>query len=209
MAAHIVAAAQCRYFLCMCVYMLFCIRSTFCAENNYSRQDHLKLGVCWEQSVSSDFLHSHNIPPDIARCPGSSWITIPAGRRRRRRERKQKRGCRASALARLRRQPHKPPLPSIVLTNARSLANKMDELRLQVATNTTIRESCILLITETWLHSLIADSAIQLAGYTAQRQDRTSNSGKSSGGGLCVYVNNIWCTHTVAIDRHCSPDLCM
>ena len=53
----------------------------------------------------------------------------------------------------------------------------------------------------------VADSAIQLAGYTAQRQDRTSNSGKSRGGGLCVYVINIWCTHTVAIDRHWSPDL--
>ena len=152
MAAHVVAAAQCfpcRYLLCMCVYMLFCIGSTFCAENNYSRQDLLKLGVCCEQSVSSDFLYSQNLPPDITRCPGSSWITIPVGRRRRRRrEMKQKRGCRAGMLARLRRQPHKPPLPRIFLTNARFLANKMDELRLQVATNTTIKDSFILLVTE-------------------------------------------------------------
>ncbi len=26
-------------------------------------------------------------------------------------------------------------------------------------------------------------------------------------GGLCVYVNNSWCTNTVTVDRHCSPDL--
>uniref|UniRef100_A0A3P9IGT3 Reverse transcriptase domain-containing protein n=1 Tax=Oryzias latipes TaxID=8090 RepID=A0A3P9IGT3_ORYLA len=66
---------------------------------------------------------------------------------------------------------------------------------------------CILLITETWLHPLIPDSAIQLAGYTAKRHDRTKDSGKSRGGGLCVYVNNNWCTNTKTVDRHCSSDL--
>ncbi|XP_078114190.1 LOW QUALITY PROTEIN: C-signal [Sander vitreus] len=33
-------------------------------------------------------------------------------------------------LARVRKDPHKPPLPSMFLTNARSLANKMEELNL-------------------------------------------------------------------------------
>lgn len=83
----------------------------------------------------------------------------------------------------------------------------MDELRLQVVTNNIIKDSCILLITETWLHPLIPDSAIQLAGYTAQRLDRTSDSGKSRGGGLCVYINNNWYTNIVTVDSHCSPNL--
>lgn len=184
------------------------MRSIYGAENNYSRQVPLKIGFGQEQSVSSDFLRLNNIPPEIARPPGSPWITVPAGRRsRRRRERKQKRGCRAGVLVRLRKRPHKPPLPSIFFTNARSLVNKMDELRLQVAVNKNTKDSCILMITETWLHSLITDSVIQLAGYPTHHQDRTSNSGKSRGGGLCVYVNNTWCTKTVIIDRHYSPDL--
>lgn len=90
------------------------VSGSCCVKNNYSRHDLQKFGVCSKQSVSSDFLCSHNIPLDIVRCPGSPGITIPAGRRRRRlRERKEKQGCRARALARLRREPLKQPLPSI------------------------------------------------------------------------------------------------
>lgn len=39
------------------------------------------------------------------------------------------------------------------------------------------------------------------------RADRTSDSGKSRGGGLCVYTNNKWCTNVVTMGTHCSPDL--
>ncbi len=193
--------------------MWFCVHvfvlCTFCRANiTLSRHDILKIGVCYERKVTSEFLRSHKIPVEIARSPGSPWITIPAGRRRRRRrERKQKRGCRAGALVRLRKQPFKPPLPSLFLSNARSLANKMDELRLQVKANNGAKDACILLITETWLQPSIPDSAIELAGYTTQRHDRTADSGKSKGGGLCVYVNNSWCTNSVIMERHCSPDI--
>lgn len=83
----------------------------------------------------------------------------------------------------------------------------MDELRLQVAANKFIADSCILLITETWLHALVPDGAIELAGRTAFRWDRNKDSGKSKGGGLCIYVHNNWCTNTTIIDRHCSADL--
>lgn len=79
---------------------------------------------------------------------------------------------------RLRKQPHKPPLPSICLTNTTSLANELDEL--QTAINKTDRGSCILLITETWLHSLIL-MAVKPSGCTV---DRTKDSKKSEGGGL-------------------------
>jgi len=119
-------------------------------------------------------------------------------------EKKQKQSCKAGILARLRRQPHRPPLPCLFLTKARSLVNKMDELRLQVA---TMKDSCILLITETWFHPFILDSAIKLTGYTIQRHDRTSDSGKSRGGGLCVYVSNNWWNNVMTFYSHCSPDL--
>lgn len=83
----------------------------------------------------------------------------------------------------------------------------MDELKLQASTNSAVNDSCILLFTETWLHSSIPDAAIELAGYTMYRHDRTRDSGKSRGGGLCVYVNNKWCTNTKTVNSHCSPDL--
>lgn len=73
--------------------------------------------------------------------------------------------------------------------------------------NNYVKDVCILVITETWLQQIIPDSAIELAGYTTLRHDRTVISGKSRGGGLCVYVNNSWCTNTVMIESHCSPDV--
>lgn len=118
MAAHAVAAARCSPFQCfvrLVVYVLCIILCMFCrADNTYSQHDLLKIGACSERSVTAEFHRSYGIPVDTARSPGSQWITIPTGRRRRRcRERKQKQGSRAGALARLRRQPYKPPLPSV------------------------------------------------------------------------------------------------
>ena len=49
-----------------------------------------------------------------------------------------KRGCRAGLLARLRKQPLKPLIPSIFLTNARSIVHKIDELELHPAANSFV-----------------------------------------------------------------------
>ena len=89
-------------------------------------------------------------------------------------------------LTRLEKQPHKPLLPSIFLANVR-FPVKLDELKLLIATQTMIRDCCVLLITETWVNPLIPDMSIELAGYTAQ--DRTESSGKNRGGGnLCTEI---------------------
>ena len=130
-AAHSSSRQQCvLLFLFVCLFFLCPSCRAFIT---YSRQDLFRIGLQSEQFVIEDFTNTHNIPPDIAQPPGSPWTVIPTGRRRRRRkERKQKRGCRAGVLAQLRRRPHKLPLPSIFLSNARSLANKMDELKLQL-----------------------------------------------------------------------------
>ena len=149
----------------------------------------------------------HDIPPELIRPPGSPWITPPARKRRRRRERRQKRGCRSGLRARLSRQPHKPSLPSLFITNARLLPNKIEELELTISTQKNIQDCCVMVITETWLTPTIPAEAIKLAGRIAHRADRTSESGKSRGGGLCVYTNTNWCTNAVTTDTYCSPDV--
>lgn len=79
----------------------------------------------------------------------------------------------------------------------------MDEMKLWDVNNHI--DSCITVITETWLHENILALAVELAGRTIFRADCTSDSGKMRGG-VCVYVNNSWCTAAV-IERHFCPDL--
>lgn len=64
-----------------------------------------------------------------------------------------------------------------------------------------------MVITETWLSPTIPAEAIELASRSAHRADRTTDSGKSRGGGLCVYTNYNWCTNAVITDTYCSLDL--
>lgn len=64
-----------------------------------------------------------------------------------------------------------------------------------------------LVITETWLHSDFPDTAVQLTGRTTHRQDRSKDSAKARGGGLCLYVHNAWCSSSRIIHSHCSPDI--
>lgn len=132
-------------------------------------------------------------------------ITPPVRLRRRRRERKQKRGKRTGIRARLQANPHRPTLPSLFLTNSRSLVNKMDEIRLRITSH--CMDSCVMVITETWLDSAIPDAVIDLQGRTVYRADRTADSGKSKCGGVCIYVSNAWCTSTDIIKTYCSRDI--
>lgn len=92
----------------------------------------------------------------------------------------------------------------IFFTYARSLTDKLDEP--QPATNKIIWDSFILLITETWLHSLITNETIELVGYTAYWHDKIKSSNKSKGGGLCIYINSS-VTISKVIASHCWLDL--
>ncbi|KAK0155085.1 hypothetical protein N1851_002601 [Merluccius polli] len=76
----------------------------------------------------------------------------------------------------------------------------MDELQSQIAYNHFVRD-------ESWLRLHIPDATVELAGRTIHRHDRTEASGKSIGGGLCVYVLENWCSDSRVIDTYCSPDL--
>ena len=85
-------------------------------------------------------------------------------RRRSRRERKQKRGKRGGARAKLKANPHRAPLPSILLANVRSLEHKLDHLRAELTSRQEIKDCCALIFTESWLTANVPDSAIAFEG---------------------------------------------
>jgi hypothetical protein len=88
-----------------------------------------------------------------------------------------------------------------------SLDNKMDELRSRQSYQRDIKNSNILCFTESWLNDNMDN--IQLAGFSVHHQDRTAASGKTRGGGLCLFVNNSWCTKSniKEVSRFCSPEV--
>ena len=96
------------------------------------------------------------------------------------------------------------PLPSILLANVQSLDNKLDEVRSRISYQQDIKNCNILCFTES---SLKEDMDIQLAGYTLHGQDRTAHSGKTRGSGLCIFVNNSWCTKSKEVSRFCLPEV--
>ena len=83
----------------------------------------------------------------------------------------------------------------------------MDELRTRTTTQREIRECCTLIFTETWTTDNTPDSAIQLQTHSVHRGDCTSASGKNKGGGVCVYINNRWCSDVQLVEKHCSADI--
>lgn len=129
-------------------------------------------------------------------------------RGRKRRDRTRKRGKCGGLRARLVANPNKPPVPTLILANVRSLENKMDYIRLWRASQRGVRDCCVYVFTETWLNNNIMDSAMQLQGLTMHRADRVASlTGKERGGGLAVYVNNLWCQDSVTVSVHCSPHI--
>ncbi|KAI7801979.1 hypothetical protein IRJ41_021014, partial [Triplophysa rosa] len=83
-----------------------------------------------------------------------------------------------------------------------------DEIRLRIIHRKRLLNCKVMIFTETWLNSGIPDNAIELAGRDTLRADRTADeSGKTRGGGLCIYVNKAWCTNSVIVGIHCSANL--
>ena len=117
-----------------------------------------------------------------------------------------KRGRRGGIKARLRRRFNRPPIPSVILTNARSLNTKFDELRTLCQFDNTFREACLIAITETYLHEEHTDEYASLDNFSLYRSDRSrTDSGKAGGGGCCLYVNNNYCTDVTVHERLSTP----
>ena len=124
--------------------------------------------------------------------------------------RRRKRGCRARVKCREKKRRVKPPIPSVIMGNVRSLPNKMEELSALTRLQRRYRESSLVFLTETWLNDLTLDLHVTLDGFKLVRADRgAKESGKKKGGGLAMYVNNRWCNpHHISIKEHCcTPDI--
>lgn len=134
-----------------------------------------------------------NIPNELLHASVPTWITTLIRRWHRQRwERRQKRGKQAGIHARLKSSLNKPTLPNLFITNTQSIVNKIDELRLRISSNKM--NSCTSFFIETWLNVNIPDVAIELAGRTVYRSDRTAESSKDKSSWVCIFVNNAWCT---------------
>ena len=79
-----------------------------------------------------------------------------------------------------------PPFTSIITGNCQLLCNKFDELKACVWFKNEYRESCMMCFSETWFSPRNTDNNTSIDGFTCVRGDRTSDSGKRSGGGVCV-----------------------
>jgi len=189
--------------ICLLVSSLFTQNSL--ANTFYSRQE--LLDICFHNL--DHYIVNLRLIPEIVWTPDTIDPAPSAGRARRRcRDRKQRRGKGGGLRAQLKLTLHRLSLPSIFLANVRSLANKMDELRLWIITHKMIMDCNVMIFTETWLNSAVPDSSIELAECHILRADRSADdSGKTRGGGLCIYINKAWCMDTALIKSHCSADL--
>jgi len=103
------------------------------------------------------------------------------------------------------RQKYKVALPTIMLGNVRSVNNKKDELSILAKYHPVYRDSCALVLTETWMKE--GEDGIQLDHFTVERCDRTEESKKTKAGGVCICINSRWCTNYCVKASSCTPNL--
>ncbi len=194
----------CSFSYVLFVFLLFYVLDVV-SITVYDRDTLLNIGSSIAQRKPDfEFLNAGGLFTDTASEP---FVWVAKSRRRRRRR---KRGKRAGVLVRLRRRAFRPPLPTILLANVQSLDNKLCELRARISYQRETRDCCVICLTETWMSAMVPDSAIELTGFSVHRSDRTKElTGKSRGGGVCFYINNLWCDerNIHSIKSFCSPDL--
>ena len=153
-------------------------------------------------STASNKAPALKLPSEMTVTMAVSDIHIDTKRKKR------KRGRRGGVLVRFRKRTFKAPLPGIALSNARSLCNKKDELYFLIKSRRDFNDCSIICFSETWLDGKTPENALCPEGYTSYRGDRDNNlSGKKGGGGVCILVNQRWCTDSKEINKSCSPDL--
>ena len=147
-------------------------------------------------------LHSYRGQPlcNIARLSNSD---IPKEIRRR------KRGRPGGVRRRMRARNYKPYLPSVIVGFVQSLNSKIDELYVNTKYLHDFRTASLMSFTKTWLNSSHTDDLVNIDGFKLLRGDRTADSGKKSGGGVCVYLNEEWChPNNASIRRYsCSENV--
>lgn len=134
----------------MCLNLVTQNTSTAGRISNYGLQS--------STAITTDFQQAHIIPVDIATPAGAPWIVVGTGRRHgRRRQRKQKWGCRAGLLCRFRKH----PLPSILLTNGRSIRHKVNAMEFLITNSKSVQDCCVIIIIESRLHPDMPNAVVQ------------------------------------------------
>ncbi len=191
----------CSFSYVLLVFLLFYVLDVV-SITVYDRDTLLNIGSSIAQCKPDfEFLNAGGLFTDTASDP-FVWVVQSRKRRRRRK--------RAGVLVRLRRCAFRSPLPTILLANVQSLDNKLCELRARISYQRETRDCCVICLTETWMSAMVPDPAIELTGFSVHRSDRAKElTGKSRGGGVCFYINNLWCDegNIHSIKSFCSPDL--
>ena len=78
-------------------------------------------------------------------------------------------------------------MPNILVTNARSIVQKVDELQ-SVFENNNVHIACI---TESWLNDCVPSCLVNIDGYVCYRRDRRD--GRRGGGVVCYVRNDVQC----------------
>lgn len=85
------------------------------------------------------------------------------------------------------------------MQNMHSFSNKVEELLANVNHNYIYRHCSMAWFTEIWLTMTTPSSYVRMDGWTLHKYDRdAAKMGWKSGGGVCLYLNNLWChpSHT-------------
>ncbi len=85
-------------------------------------------------------------------------------------------------------------IPSLISLNARSLLNKIDDLRCLLLSR-LYHNTGVILVQESWLSNSIDNELINVANLSVFRADRP-NSKKVGSGGVVTYVHNERCSTT-------------
>ena len=100
------------------------------------------------------------------------------------------------------------PLPGLILTNARSIRTKLDELHILLHTKKVKNLADVVCISESWLTPDVPHQRTQLNGYEQFRYDRSlQDSGKQSEGGLSLNIDQKWLSNNKVIHRHTEEHL--
>ena len=113
---------------------------------------------------------------------------------------RRKRGKRGGMKRRMRRNKTKLPLPSMIVSNVRSINPKspnhnFDELLANCRFTREFRDASLLCFSETWFMDKVTNESVEIVGFgEPYRSDRDSRqTGKERGGGVCLYVSEKFC----------------
>lgn len=167
-------------------------------RTTYTREALLQLKNMNSNPARENFML--DVPNIIRRDYQEAWGTV----------KKRKRGKRGGVKTRLKKQRfNRAPLPSMIMGNVQSLRNKVDELQGNVRYQKNFMNCCIMAFTETWFTERDRDVDLCMDGFGAPfRLDRLSEvTGKTQGGGVCLYINKRYCSCVTVRERICTPDV--